>query len=96
VSVLTGTTLTASFGKDNVSGSAGCNDYNASTTTTPPKISFGPIASTRMACSQPAGVMEQESAYLAALQSAATYKLTGSTLEFRTAGGSIAVSMQRS
>jgi heat shock protein HslJ len=96
VSVIAGTKLTADFSKSNVSGSAGCNTYNASVTTTPPKISFGPIASTRMACSQPPGVMEQESAFLAALQSAATYNLQGSTLELRTAGGSIAVSMQRS
>jgi heat shock protein HslJ len=95
VSVDASTKLTAAFTKDHVSGFAGCNDYDATVTTAPPKITVGPVASTRKACSQPAGVMEQESAYLAALQSAATYSLQGSTLELRTAGDAIAVTLQR-
>jgi heat shock protein HslJ len=89
------TKLTAAFTKDHVSGFAGCNDYDATVTTAAPKITVGPIASTRKACSEPAGVMEQEAAYLAALQSAATYSLQGSTLEVRTAGDAIAVTLQR-
>ena len=39
--------------------------------------------------------MTQEQQFLAALQSAATYTLQGSTLEFRTAGGAIAVTLHR-
>ncbi len=35
--------------------------------------------------------MEQEAAFLAALQAAATFRITGNTLDLNTAGGQIAV-----
>jgi heat shock protein HslJ len=96
VSVLTGTKLTANFDMaGQVTGFAGCNDYHGAVKATPPKIAIGPLASTRKFCGAPAGVMEQESAYLAALASAATYSIQGTTLEFRTASGAIAVSLAR-
>jgi heat shock protein HslJ len=96
VSVLAGTKLTANFDSaGHVSGLAGCNDYNGPVKAAPPKISIGPLASTRKYCASPAGVMEQESAYLAALASAATYSMQGATLELRTAGGAIAASFSR-
>jgi heat shock protein HslJ len=91
VSVLTGTKLTANFDTaGHVAGFAGCNNYNGPAKATALKISIGPLASTRKFCGAPAGVMEQESAYLAALATAATYSIQGATLEFRTAGGAIA------
>ena len=96
VSVLNGTKLTANFDTGgHVTGFAGCNDYNGPVKATPPKVSIGPLASTRKACSEPAGVMEQESAYLAALASAASFSIQGRTLEFRTASGAIAASLTR-
>ncbi len=36
-----------------------------------------------MMCWDPEGIMEQESAYLAALESAATYQIKGALLEVR-------------
>jgi heat shock protein HslJ len=97
VSVLTGTKLTANFDTTgHVTGFAGCNNYNGPVKATPPKISIGPLASTRKFCDAPVGVMEQESAYLAALAGAATYSIQGTTLELRTASGAIAVSLSRS
>jgi heat shock protein HslJ len=96
VSVLAETKLTAMFGKDgSLSGFGGCNEYNASYKATAPKISVGPVASTRKHCEEPAGVSEQETAYLAALETAATYRVEGSQLELRTAGGALAVELQR-
>ena len=96
VSVLTGTKLTASFDTaGHVTGFAGCNDYNGPVKATAPKVSIGPLASTRKFCGAPAGVMEQESGYLAALATAATYSIQGATLEFRTAGGAIAAVLSR-
>ena len=96
VSVLAETTLTATFGKSgSLTGFAGCNDYNASYKAAAPKISIGPVASTRKHCEQPAGVAEQETSYLAALDTAATYRVEGSRLELRTAGGALAVELQR-
>ena len=97
VSVLIGTKLTANFDTaGHVTGFAGCNNYNGAVKATPPKISIGPLAGTKKFCNEPAGVMEQESAYLAALASAATYSIQGTTLEFRTASGAIAASLVRS
>ena len=96
VSLLTGTELTAEFGKDGtLSGSAGCNNFNGTFKVDGDKITIGPLASTMMACDQPEGVMEQEAQYLAALQSAATYSIEGNRLEFRTADDAMAVDFLR-
>jgi heat shock protein HslJ len=89
VSTMAGTDLTANFGTDGkLSGSAGCNNYTTSYTTEGSKISIGPAASTMMACEQ--AVMDQEQQYLAALATAATYRIDGSKLELRTADGALA------
>jgi heat shock protein HslJ len=96
VSVLTATKVTATFGKDgNLTGFAGCNDYDATYQATAPRISIGPVAATRKHCEEPAGIGEQETAYLVALGSAATYRVEGSRLELRTADGALAVEAQR-
>jgi heat shock protein HslJ len=93
-SVLAGTTLTADFGADGtLSGNSGCNTFNGTYTVDGSKIAIGPLASTRMACAEPEGVMEQEAQYLAALQTAATYKLEGDRLQLRTADGALAVDL---
>ena len=88
--------LTATFGKDgNLTGFAGCNSYTARYKATAPKLSIAPVASTRMFCATPKGVMEQENAYLAALHTTATYRIEGSRLELRTATGAVAAELQR-
>jgi heat shock protein HslJ len=70
--------VTATFTSDGkVSGLAGFN-----------KVSH--LGSTRKSCSAPTVVMTQEAAYLAALNTAATYQIRGSKLELRTASGAIA------
>jgi heat shock protein HslJ len=95
-SVMAGTALTADFGKDGtLSGNSGCNTYSGSYKVDGAKISIGPLASTMKACGDPAGVMEQEALFLAALQSAATYKMEGDALELRTADGALAVDLAR-
>jgi len=91
-SVLAGSTITLDFASDGtLSGNSGCNSYNGSFTVTGKQITIGPLASTRMACADPAGVMEQESLYLAALGSAATYQIKDTGLELRTKDGALAV-----
>lgn len=90
VGVLADTTLTAVFGADGVlTGSAGCNNYHASYTAAGDQISIGTVASTMMACDQPTGIMEQEAAYLAAIELAMTYQIRGNTLELRDANGAL-------
>jgi len=96
VSVLTGTELTAVFGRGGqLTGFAGCNDYKATFRAVPPRLSIGPVAATRKHCEEPAGVGEQEMQYLAALETAATYRVEGSQLEIRTADGALAVQLRR-
>lgn len=90
VSVLNGTSVTAVFGEDGtLSGLAGCNQYTAGYTTDGETITIEPPASTRMFCTEPEGIMDQEAAYLAALPTAATYRIDGNKLELRTAGGAL-------
>ena len=81
VNVLPRSASTAHFQASQVSGLAGCNNYSASYSATATKISFGAAATTRKICGNLPGVMQQESAFLAALGSAATYKLGVNTLE---------------
>ena len=96
VSLILDTEITAAFGEDGqVTGSAGCNNYFASYEINGDKITVGPAGATEMFCQEPEGIMEQEQQYLAALQTAATYKITGLNLEIRTNEGSLVASFQR-
>jgi heat shock protein HslJ len=91
VSVLGGSLLTLQFaGDDGVRGSAGCNDFSGSYHASGRTLSFGPLVTTRKACAAPAGVMAQEIAFLNALQSTASVRREGQTLELRTASGALA------
>ena len=94
---VTGVQITATFGADGqVSGFGGCNNYAATYTTGADNaIQIGPIMATQKACSDPANVMEQESQYLAALQSAVVYQVQGQTLEMQNSDGQMAVQFLR-
>lgn len=73
-----GTRPTAIFGADrSLHGSASCNNYNTTFQVEGENISFGPAASTRMACEVG---MEQETAFLTALETASTYIVDGERL----------------
>ena len=79
-SVITGTTTTADFRADwKLSGSGGCNQYNAEYTTTASNgITITQPITTLMACSVP--IMQQETQYLSLLQQAAKYEISGDQL----------------
>jgi len=88
VSNIAGTEITALFGGDGkLAGSAGCNNYTTAYKLDGDKITVDLPASTRMACAEPQGIMEQESAYLAALATAATYQIEGDELRLLNADG---------
>ncbi len=81
-----GTTISASatptleFGTGGmVSGLAGCNNFSGSATIGEGTIEFGPLASTRMACTDDA-TTQLETQYLAALDEAATWTMAGDSL----------------
>ena len=93
VDVLVGTTLSARFDDGKIGGSAGCNNFNAGYETDGDAITIGPAASTRMMCGEPEGVMEQETLFLTALQTAATYTIEGNHLQLRSTDGTPAVDL---
>jgi heat shock protein HslJ len=96
VSVLNGTQLTADFSEDGkLSGSAGCNRFTGGYEVTGSALKVGQLGVTRMFCGEPAGRMEQETQFLAALQGATTFRMEGSKLELRNADGALLVSAQR-
>jgi heat shock protein HslJ len=83
-----GSEITLVLGDDGeVSGSAGCNTYTATYESDAGTIEITAPAATRMSCSSPAGVMEQEGAYLGALPTATGYRLDGSSLQLLRADG---------
>ena len=97
VTLVPGTTITAIFGPGGtISGSDGCNQYSGSYMVSGSQLQVSPtLASTMMACGEPAGVMEQEAQYLAALQSAATYQIEGNVMQLRTKDDALAAIFNR-
>ncbi len=85
VDVVSNTEITIEFKADEISGNAGCNTYFASYEVEGNSLTIGQIGSTMMACESE--VNEQETQYLAALESVATYQIKGNTLELFDAGG---------
>jgi heat shock protein HslJ len=95
VSLVADTSITMNFmtgGK--VAGSGGCNNYTSTYTQDGGKLTFTSTAATRRMCFA-SGVMEQEHAFLTALESAATARMEGKELELRTADSALAVSLVR-
>ncbi len=92
-SVAPGSTLTADFEADTVSGNGGCNSFHGPYTLSGKTITIGPLASTMMACTDPA-LQTQEQRYLAALELARSYRLTGTRLDLLRPGGTIAATFE--
>jgi heat shock protein HslJ len=76
------------------SGTAGCNRYTAAYTAGPGTLKFAPAAATRMLCAVP-GVMEQEQAFLRALEGVTKMRIEGDRLELRDADGALMVSARK-
>jgi heat shock protein HslJ len=87
---LTGAEVTAQFEAGGIQGKAGCNSYSAEISGSGPITVSAPI-STRMACNEPAGVMEQESRYLEQLSQVTSYRIQGDELRLETADGAALV-----
>jgi heat shock protein HslJ len=95
-SPILGSTITATFADDGtLTGSAGCNTYSTSFTTDRGGIVILPPSATKKSCDSPAGVMEQEAAYLAALPTAVHYRLDGGSLALLAADGTYVASYIR-
>jgi heat shock protein HslJ len=72
--IIPGSEITATFTDTEVSGFSGCNNYSAALTPVDDYFTVGPITSTQQTCDEPAGVMEQEIAYLTALGGTSGYR----------------------
>jgi heat shock protein HslJ len=87
--------LTALFGDDGgVSGNAGCNTYRGPYSISGDGITFGPLASTRRACTSDA-LNAQEQRFLAALGASTKYELVGDRLTLRNDVGATQVMLAR-
>ena len=89
-SPITGTTLTATFTPDGqVAGNAGCNTYSGPYKLDGTSLTVGPLVTTRMACDQ--AIMDQETQFLAALQTPTNVETSGATVTLRDASGATQV-----
>lgn len=66
--VIAGTTITGHLADDLASGFAGCNNYSGTVVQQSGYFTISNIVTTLKTCAEPAGVMEQEQAFLSALQ----------------------------
>ena len=90
-SPVAGTQLTAEFVDGNMSGSAGCNSYNAGYTVDGDSLSISPLAVTMMFCGELEGTMDQEAAFLTALEAASSFKLETDQLHILNNNGQVVV-----
>lgn len=89
-SPIAGTTLTATFTADGqVGGNAGCNSYSGPYKLDGKSLTVGPLATTMMACDQK--IMDQETQFLAALQTPTNVETSGATVTLRDASGATQV-----
>ena len=73
------------FEDGNAGGNASCNQYGGSYDLDGSSISFGPLVSTQMFCGDP-GVMDQEMAYLAAMESVDAWAIDDGALTLSSNG----------
>lgn len=91
-----GTTPTAEFdGSGRMFGSAGCNRFTAGYEAGESGLEITAAASTRMFCTQPSGVMEQEAAFLAILAQVAAFTRGNDSLQLRDSSGAVLVTLER-
>ena len=93
VAVLPDTEIDVVFGIGTVGGFAGCNSFSGTYGTNGTVVRISRLATTRMACDE--AVMEQETAFLEALQGAALVESRGSTLNLTDRKGGIVVALAR-
>ena len=84
---LDGSKVTLKLENGQAGGSAGCNSYGGQYTLQGSQLTFRDLFQTEMACMEPAGVMEQETAFLQTLSQAASFQVSGDQLELKNAAG---------
>ena len=92
-SVIAGTEIDIAFGLASVGGFAGCNSFSGTYGTNGNIIRIGALATTRIACDQE--VMDQETAFLEALQGVALIETRGPQVNLTDLRGAIKVTLVR-
>ncbi len=93
--LLPGTSITLLFEGGNLSGSAGCNHYGGTYTSSPDGgFALGEVALTAMLCIEPDGVMEQEQRYLQALLNARSHATLDGELHLQDEAGAILLTFE--
>jgi heat shock protein HslJ len=82
--LIAGTAITAKFDGEQISGSAGCNEYSAPYTRTDNAITVGELTVTDKTCDDPEGVMDQETLFLSMLPTATVIGETARSIELTT------------
>jgi heat shock protein HslJ len=94
--ILPDTIATADFQADQVSGNVSCNNYSGAYQTNGNKITIGPLATTLRECVGPDGIMEQEAAFLMAMEAAAQFEIKGDSLKMMDDQGATILVFMRS
>jgi heat shock protein HslJ len=82
------------FGSDGqASGNLGCNSFGGAFTQKDDQVTFGPLASTMMACPDPQ--MTQESTAFQVLTGSVKFKVDGDTLTITSSAGDIALILSK-
>ena len=84
--VLENSNPTLVFEADRAGGNGSCNSIGGEYQSENGKLSFGPMISTMMYCE---GLMDQEMAYLKALETAASYQVRDNNLQILNADGQV-------
>jgi heat shock protein HslJ len=88
VSVIQESEVTAGFDGGKVSGTAGCNVYGGEYRQDEMNLTMSSLFLTKMHCTAPYGIMEQENRYINLLGSAIGYRIEDDRLILADAGGS--------
>ena len=91
--ILPGTELDVAFGIVAIGGSAGCNTFSGTYGTNGDIVRVSQLATTRLACEQP--IMDQETAFLAALQGVARIDSQGPRVNLEDRDGHALVQLVR-
>ena len=92
--VLAGTTLTMDFSPEgSLNGSSGCNTYSSTYLVNGSQLNMTLPVGTGMICGEPAGIMEQEAAFLGLIPVVDGFSIEGTKLLLQSSSGQVLVEL---
>ena len=74
-----------------VEGYGGCNNYGGSYEINGVRLTVSELISTKIYCTNPPGITEQETGYLEILQAAESFQITGDRLQINSGNGRVLI-----